>query len=342
MDSRETARSWACADRRSPALRRPMARSDRIPALRQQGDSPPRVADGGGPLHFVFLPERANPRFFLWGTGAASSALAVRGRPERASIVDDTLTTRELDGVALPLLEALPRLAATTSSEVAHAPASLTAWSLAAKLALDLVGHPRIVPRVLPADGGREARFVVALTLAEDAERVSLLANAFPAAAHAVPVPSGAGRGLAPSRSFLYCPGCRRRIAGLSLCAGPVENGDERRGSRMTDPILESDPKLRLVVERLIEAYRPERIYLFGSVARGDAGPDSDYDVLVVVADDAPAHQQRSLLACEVLWDVRVAVDVVVWRESAFTRRARVPASLPATVLREGRLLHAA
>jgi predicted nucleotidyltransferase len=110
----------------------------------------------------------------------------------------------------------------------------------------------------------------------------------------------------------------------------------------MTDSILESDPKLRLVVERLIEAYRPERIYLFGSVARGDAGPDSDYDLLVVVADDAPADRQRSLLACEVLWDVRVAVDVVVWRESAFTRRSRVPASLPATVLREGRLLHAA
>jgi hypothetical protein len=40
----------------------------------------------------------------------------------------------------------------------------------------------------------------------------------------------------------------------------------------MTEPILERDPKLRLVVDRLIEAYAPERIYLFGSIARGDAG----------------------------------------------------------------------
>jgi len=30
------------------------------------------------------------------------------------------------------------------------------------------------------------------------------------------------------------------------------------------------------IVRRMVEVYRPERIYLFGSTARGDAGPDSD------------------------------------------------------------------
>jgi predicted nucleotidyltransferase len=45
-------------------------------------------------------------------------------------------------------------------------------------------------------------------------------------------------------------------------------------------------PVLADIVRRLVAAYGPERIYLFGSMARGDAGPDSDYDVLVVVADD--------------------------------------------------------
>ncbi len=47
------------------------------------------------------------------------------------------------------------------------------------------------------------------------------------------------------------------------------------------------DPNLADVVRRLVNAYRPERFYPFGSVARGDAGPDSDYDILVVVPDDA-------------------------------------------------------
>src|SRR5216117_1799824 len=69
----------------------------------------------------------------------------------------------------------------------------------------------------------------------------------------------------------------------------------------MTEPILERDPRLRLVVGRLVEAYAPERIYLFGSVARGDADQDSDYDLMVVVPDDAPLERRGSRLACQAL-----------------------------------------
>ncbi len=96
------------------------------------------------------------------------------------------------------------------------------------------------------------------------------------------------------------------------------------------------------IVRRLAEAYQPERIYLFGSKARGDAGPDSDYDLLVVVSDHASAERKGSKLAYEALWGTKAAADVIVWERSRFERRARVLCSLPATVLREGRLLYAA
>lgn len=102
------------------------------------------------------------------------------------------------------------------------------------------------------------------------------------------------------------------------------------------------DPKLAEVVRRLVEAYRPERIYLFGSAARGEERPDSDYDLLVVVSDDAPRERKDSKLAYRVLWGTGVAADVVVWEKSAFERRARVVTSLPATVSREGELLYGA
>ena len=102
------------------------------------------------------------------------------------------------------------------------------------------------------------------------------------------------------------------------------------------------DPILAEVVCRLVEAYRPERIYLFGSVARGDAGPDSDYDILVVVGDDAPAERRRSRLAYEVLWGTGVAADVLVWSAGQFESRVHLASSLPATGIREGKLLHAA
>ena len=103
-----------------------------------------------------------------------------------------------------------------------------------------------------------------------------------------------------------------------------------------------SDAALSEVVRRLVEAYRPDRIYLFGSVARGDAGPDSDYDIMVVVPDDAPAELRRSRAAYEALWGTGVASDVLVWTVSQFDSRLHLATSLPATVVREGRLLHAA
>ena len=102
------------------------------------------------------------------------------------------------------------------------------------------------------------------------------------------------------------------------------------------------DAELAEIVRRLIEAYAPERVYLFGSRARGDAGPDSDYDLLVVVPDDAPAEQRSSRLAHGVLWGMETGADVIVWVKSRFERRAGVVCSLPATVLREGRVLYAA
>ena len=42
------------------------------------------------------------------------------------------------------------------------------------------------------------------------------------------------------------------------------------------------------MVRRLAEAVRPERIILFGSHARGDAGPDSDVDLLVIASSELP------------------------------------------------------
>jgi predicted nucleotidyltransferase len=106
--------------------------------------------------------------------------------------------------------------------------------------------------------------------------------------------------------------------------------------------LLDRDPLLAEIIRRLVAAYQPERIYLFGSTARGDAGPDSDYDLLVVAPDDAPPERRDSKLAYEVLWGVQAAADVIVWEKSRFERRAHVVCSLPATVLREGRVLYAA
>jgi predicted nucleotidyltransferase len=102
------------------------------------------------------------------------------------------------------------------------------------------------------------------------------------------------------------------------------------------------DPRLTEVVRRLVEAYHPLRIYLFGSQARGDSGPDSDHDLLVVVPDDAAPERRQPQLAYKVLWGAGLPVDVLVWSIGDFEARRHLRASLPGTVLREGKLLHAA
>ena len=112
--------------------------------------------------------------------------------------------------------------------------------------------------------------------------------------------------------------------------------------SQNSAPPSAGDPILADVVNRLRELYRPERIYLFGSTARRDSGPDSDYDLMVVVPDDTPALLRDSGRAYKAIWRLGVATDVLVWTHSAFEGDLHLRASLPATIAREGKLLYAA
>ena len=106
--------------------------------------------------------------------------------------------------------------------------------------------------------------------------------------------------------------------------------------------LLIEDRVLQVIVARLITAFHPDRIYLFGSKAREDSNADSDYDLMVVVSDDAPSEKRRSRLAYQVLRGTRAAADVLVWTKTAFDKRLHIPSSLPSVIEREGRLLYAA
>ena len=106
--------------------------------------------------------------------------------------------------------------------------------------------------------------------------------------------------------------------------------------------LLNEDRVLRIMVDRLIAAFQPDRIYLFGSKARDDSNENSDYDLMVVVSDDAPDEKRRSRLAYQVLRGTRTAADVLVWTKTTFDKRLHIPSSLPSVIEREGKLLYAA
>ena len=102
---------------------------------------------------------------------------------------------------------------------------------------------------------------------------------------------------------------------------------------RMNDELSE-------IVTRLERTFRPERIYLFGSRAAGEGGPDSDWDLLVVVPDDTPAPLRDERRAYEALWGTGTAADVLVMTRSDFDGRKHLRASLAGTVAREGVVVH--
>ena len=106
--------------------------------------------------------------------------------------------------------------------------------------------------------------------------------------------------------------------------------------------VLKQDAVLQEIVERLVEALHPARIYLFGSQARGDTTADSDYDLMVLVDHRTEPRYRLSQQGHRALWGIPAAVDVVVWDRETFDARLHLKASLPATVVREGKLLHAA
>jgi len=113
-------------------------------------------------------------------------------------------------------------------------------------------------------------------------------------------------------------------------------------GNRDRPHIETTDPSLALIVDRLVEAFHSEKVYLFGSHARGEAGPDSDYDLLLVMPDDASRDLLDPRLACRALVGTALAADVLLFRRSKFEGQLHLKASLPATIQREGKILYAA
>jgi len=95
-------------------------------------------------------------------------------------------------------------------------------------------------------------------------------------------------------------------------------------------------------VARIIEAFAPEVIYAFGSHARGDAGPDSDVDLMVIIDESDEPTYRRAQAAFRAVGPHDLPLDILVRTSDEFSQRRHNPASLSSTVLREGTILYAA
>ncbi len=105
---------------------------------------------------------------------------------------------------------------------------------------------------------------------------------------------------------------------------------------------MSPDPAvLQDLVRRVVDSVQPLRIILFGSAARGEMGPNSDLDTLVVVNGENDCRALAKLLARK-LRGLGCATDVLVVNQSDVDRHADNPYLVLHTALTEGKELYRA
>ena len=83
------------------------------------------------------------------------------------------------------------------------------------------------------------------------------------------------------------------------------------------------------LLDAVVEYFRPLRVILFGSAARGDAGPDSDIDLLVILDDSAPPQRLTLAAGYQSRRSYHRAVDVIRAAPPSSGARAGSPEPWP-------------
>jgi uncharacterized protein len=110
----------------------------------------------------------------------------------------------------------------------------------------------------------------------------------------------------------------------------------ERKITKMNGPVQEIIDE---AVRRIVTELHPIKIILFGSAARGNMGPNSDLDFLIVMPDGIHRRSTAQNLA-RVLFDLGMPKDIIVVTESDIENYGSNPSLVIAPALEEGKELY--
>jgi predicted nucleotidyltransferase len=93
------------------------------------------------------------------------------------------------------------------------------------------------------------------------------------------------------------------------------------------------------ITKQLIEKYKPEKIILFGSAAKGDAAPGSDADFLIIKSD-TPSFSADRIMEVSSLIERDVPVDFLIYRPEEFEKRVSIGDPFIGLILKQGKVLY--
>jgi uncharacterized protein len=129
-------------------------------------------------------------------------------------------------------------------------------------------------------------------------------------------------------------------LMGMHASLDPARKTPSRsgiaQGTKAGSALLRAEPRLRKVVELARERLGAREVWLFGSRARRDHRPDSDWDILVIVDDRTPDEALDPVALWRIGRDAGLAADVVADRISDLRACEDVASTIPYAVKREG------
>jgi len=102
---------------------------------------------------------------------------------------------------------------------------------------------------------------------------------------------------------------------------------------------IDFEKEIENITTQIVQKYGPEKIILFGSAARGEVGPDSDADFLVIKSR-TPCYGSDRIRELSGLIDRDIPVDFLVYRPEEFKKRLEMGDPFLKAILKEGKVVY--
>ncbi len=97
--------------------------------------------------------------------------------------------------------------------------------------------------------------------------------------------------------------------------------------------------ELNSITAQIIQKYRPEKIILFGSAARGEFRRGSDVDLLII-KKDTPLYGADRIRELSRLIERNISLDFLVYRPEEFEKRLEMGDPFLKKIIKEGKVLY--